>query len=151
VFVAQRRLCRSIDQDRVRKAIQEAEGLSSGEIVVSVAPYFWGDVPKAARRAFERLGVGRTRRRNGVLFFIVPSRRRLVVLGDEGIHARVEPGFWDGVVATVTSGFRKGDFSLGLLAGIEAVAAVLRAHFPREPGDVNELPDEPDFGSKGPM
>ena len=47
----------TIDKDRIKQAIQKAERRTSGEIRVSVSPLFWGDVRKAAEKAFERLGM----------------------------------------------------------------------------------------------
>ena len=77
-----KRFARRIDRERIKRAIQHAERKTSGEIVVSVAPFFLGSVQRAADRAFVRLGVSRTRERNGVLIFVVPSRRSFVILGD---------------------------------------------------------------------
>jgi len=146
-FMHRRGLFRLIDRDEVRRAIIAAEKLTSGEIGVSVARFFWGPVRPRAERAFRRLGMANTRLRNGILFFIVPSRRRFVVLGDEGIHAKVGQEFWDGIAAGMTDHFRKGEFQEGILAGIRAAATGLAAHFPYEPAsDVNELPDEVDTG-----
>ncbi|HYN41822.1 MAG TPA: TPM domain-containing protein, partial [Thermoanaerobaculia bacterium] len=104
-----RRLRQLIDEEAVKAAISAAEHHTTGEIRVSVSTFFWGDVRKAAERAFERLGMTATVRRNGVLFFLVPSRRKFVVLGDEGIHQVVGQGFWDGVSAAISDRFRKGD------------------------------------------
>ena len=90
-----------------------------------------------------------TRQRNGVLFFIVPSRRRFVVLGDEGIHAKVGQEFWERVAAAVSEHLRNGDFTLGLVHGIETVGEELARHFPFDPtADTNELPDAIDLGGK---
>jgi uncharacterized membrane protein len=130
-----------VDSERVEAAIAEAERRTSGEIRVSIAPWFWGNVERAAARAFERLGMGRTRERNGVLFFVVPSRRAFVVLGDEGIHARVGQDFWVDVSRELSEHFRRGEFTAGLLAGIVASAERLERHFPRQEADLNELPD----------
>ena len=147
MFLAQRRLYRSIDHERIRKAIDQAERHTSGEVRVSIAPFFWGSVEAAARTAFERLGMRATRDRNAILFFVVPGRRRFTVLGDEGIHAKVGPEFWKTVVAAVEGPFRKGDFTEGLVQGIAAVGRELAAHFPFEgKADVNELPNEVDLG-----
>lgn len=133
---------RRVDPVRVIRAIAEAEKRTSGEIVVSVAPFFIGSVDRAAERAFVRIGVARTRDRNGVLFFVVPSRRVLVVLGDDGIHARVGQPFWEQLVKTVTSRFADGDPTGGLVAGIDEVGRQLAAFFPYDPAtDRNELPD----------
>ncbi len=146
MLLAHRKLHQAIDEERVRKAIDEAEGRTSGEIRVSIAPFFWGSVEKAARRAFRRLGMERTRDRNGILFFFVPARRRFAVIGDEGIHARVGPDFWPKVVAAVAARFRKAEYTEGLVAGIETVGRELAAHFPHAETDVNELPNDIDFG-----
>jgi uncharacterized membrane protein len=145
-WMGRRMLLQAIDQEKVERAIREAEQKSSGEIRVSVAPFFWGDIDRAARMAFDRLHMSATRRRNAVLFFVVPSRRRFVVLGDTGIHERVGQAFWDYVASVMSEDFRAHRFTEGLLHGIEAVGNELGAHFPREAGDVDELPDEVHVG-----
>ncbi len=144
-----RKLFQLIDRDEVRKAIVEAEKRTSGEIGVSVAHFFWGRVRPKAEDAFRRLGMANTRLRNGILFFIVPARKHFVVLGDEGIHAKVGQDFWDGIAASMSGHFRKDEFQEGILAGIRTAAAGLAVHFPHEPAaDVNELPDEVDTGDE---
>jgi uncharacterized membrane protein len=149
MVMTRQQLLRSIDSAKVKTAIEQAEDQTSGEIVVSVAPFFWGNVEKAARRAFARLGVTQTQLHNGVLFFIVPSRRSFVVLGDQGIHEKVGQAFWDAVAAHLTEHFREGNFTEGLVHGIAEVGNQLKTHFPYDrTGDVNELPDEVDFGNQ---
>lgn len=137
------RLKHKIDRERVRAAIERAEQRSSGEIVVSIADYFFGNVHTGAQRAFERLGIANTRQRNGVLLFIVPARRQFEIVGDVEIHARVRKDFWSDVAAALSRRFHDGDFTGGLVEAIELVGSELANHFPRQPGDVNELPDEP--------
>ena len=145
-----RKLFKLLDRDQVREAIDAAEKQTSGEIRVSVAPFFWGRVRPVAERAFRRLGMTKTRLRNGVLFFIVPARKRFVVLGDEGIHAKVGQEFWDGIARAMSEDFRKGEFTDGLVRGIAKAAEGLAAHFPcRAAADVNELPDNLDFTETG--
>ncbi len=138
-------LLAKIDRDRVLEAIRDAERRTSGEIRVSVSRFFWGSVRRVAEMAFDRLGMARTRERNGVLFFIVPSRRAFVVLGDEGIHARVGQDFWEALAATLEARFRKGDFTGGLVRAIATAGEKLAVHFPYDPdSDRNELPDDID-------
>lgn len=144
--LSRRKLRGLIDEERIVQAIEEAENETSGEIRVSVAPFFWGSVEKAAWKAFHRLGMTNTAERNGVLIFLVPSRRRFVVLGDEGIHRKVGQEFWEAVAAAMSGKFRKGDFTAGLVQGIEEIGRRLKEHFPHQPDDVDELPDEVDFG-----
>jgi uncharacterized membrane protein len=134
----------SIDKDRIKQAIQKAERRTSGEIRVSLSPLFWGDVRKAAERAFERLGMTATKDRNAVLFFVVPARHRFVVLGDHGIHEKVGQEFWHRIARTLAEKFMQSDFTGGIVAGIEAVGEGLAKHFPYVDSDTNELPDEVD-------
>ena len=149
MVMTRKKLIRIIDHEKIKDAIQKAEHRTSGEIRVSVARFFWGNVHKAAEKAFVRLGMTRTEDHNGVLFFVVPARRKFVVLGDSGIHERVGQEFWHRVVAVVSERFRRGDFTGGLIRGIEEVGEQLSTHFPFDAGgDVDELPDDVDFGGK---
>jgi uncharacterized membrane protein len=132
------------DKNRIKRAIQEAERRTSGEICVSLSPPFWGSVWRAAEGAFERLGMTATRDRNAVLFFVVPARHRFVVLGDRGIHEKVGQEFWYGIGSVLTRQFRQGDLTGGIVAGIEAVGEELARHFPHIESDKNELPDDVD-------
>jgi uncharacterized membrane protein len=149
MVMTRKKLMEIIDREKIKQAIQAAELRTSGEICVSVAPFFWGSVEKAADKAFARMGVARTKDRNGVLFFVVPSRRKFVVLGDSGIHERVGQEFWHRVVAAVSAKFREGDFTGGIVKGIEEVGEQLASHFPYDAAtDEDELPDDVDFGGK---
>jgi len=146
-FMHRRKLIKSIDTERIEKAIREAEKQTSGEIRVSIALFFWGKIRPAAEKAFSRLGMTNTRDRNGILFFIVPSRRRFVVLGDEGIHAKVGQEFWERIAAAMSEQFRKGEFTEGLIKGIQEAGERLAAHFPySQVKDISELSDKIDFG-----
>lgn len=141
-----RKWLRSIDCVRIKDAIQKTEQQTSGEICVSISSLFWGNSQKAAEQAFIRLGMTHTQQRNGVLLFVVPARRKLIVLGDLGIHQKVGAEFWQRVVAVVTERFRAGDFTGGLLRGIEEVGKQLAVHFPCDAtSNVNELPNEVDI------
>lgn len=146
MVMTKRKLLKSIDPKRVEEAIRQAESMTSGEIRVTVARLFWGSVDKAAEKAFVRLGMTETDQRNGVFFFIVPSRHKFVVLGDKGIHEKVGQEFWNQIVAEMSDLFHAGDFTGGLVKGITHVGEQLAAHFPYDhPSDKNELSNEIDF------
>ena len=132
---------REIDRDRVREAVEAAERVTSGEIVVSIAPFFFGDVTNAAHHAFQRLGIGNTLARNGVLVFVVPARHQVVVLADDNAEARLGDTLWHHVAAEIAGGFARGNGTAGLVAGIERLGHALREAFPPGPDDRNELPD----------
>jgi uncharacterized membrane protein len=140
------RLAHGIDLDVVEQAIAAAERRTSAEIRVAVArSWFWGDARAAAERAFRRLQMSRTRARNGVLIFIAPSRRKLAVLGDVGVQAKVAPDLWSRVVDRMIADFRRGDRTAGLVAAVQILADALSAVFPTGPHDVNELTNSVTF------
>ena len=146
VGMSRRSLKQCVDQVQVVAAIRAAERVTSGEIRVSVAHFFWGDVEKTAEKAFHRLGMENTADRNGVLIFLVPSRKRFAILGDTGIHEKVGQGFWNDVSACLSSHFRRGAFTEGLVEGVRMVGDRLATHFPSAgDADRNELPEDVDF------
>jgi len=147
MVMTRRQLLRNIDAARVKEAIARAERRTSGEIMVSVAPIFWGSVEKAAQKAFVRLGIVQTKEHNGVLIFVVPGRKKFMVLGDSGIHAKVGQEFWEAVAGQLSGHFRKGDFTGGLVSAVDVIGEKLGLYFPYDAAtDVNGLPDDVDFG-----
>lgn len=134
---------KDIDLDRVREAVEAVERRTSAEIVVAIAPFFLGRVWTAARRGFERLGVAGTRARNGVLVFVVPARRQVVVLADDRALARIDPAIWSDAASRIAAACACGRGTEGLVDGIDSLSRALSGAFPYESGDVNELPDQP--------
>jgi uncharacterized membrane protein len=132
-----------IEVERVEAAVREAERHTTGEIRVALArAYFWGDVQRAAERAFRRLRMDRTRQRNGVLVFVAARRRSLAIVGDQGIHQRVGDAFWRASVTAMCEAFRGGDLTGGTVQAVEAIGRALALHFPLDHGPgPNELPD----------
>jgi uncharacterized membrane protein len=136
----------TLDQKRIVDAIASAEGRTSGEIRVHVQKRIGAtDIRNLAERTFERLGMTKTAERNGVLLFIASEDRQFTILGDSGIHDKVPAGFWDDVIAKLTSRFKAGEFSDGIIEAIEAAGEHLAAYFPRSEKDVNELSNEIDI------
>ncbi|HVU23229.1 MAG TPA: TPM domain-containing protein [Opitutus sp.] len=132
----------AIDHDRVVAAIGAAEKRTSGEIRVLLAKHQARDPVASAKRHFERLGMTKTAARNGVLIFLAPASRTFAVIGDTGVHEKCGEGFWTELAKTMTEHFKRGEFTAGLVHGIERAGALLAEHFPRQADDVNELPDE---------
>jgi len=129
------------DRDRITAAIRDAESKTSGEIVVHMVDRTPHMPTIDARKAFEKIGMTRTRERNGVLFFVAVRDRKLAVIGDKGIHQHVPSEFWADVVKTVEARFAEGRFGDGLTEGIAKVGEELARFFPRRADDINELPD----------
>lgn len=132
----------ALDKGRVAAAIEAAERRTSGEIRVHVQARAHGEIRKIAERTFERLGMTKTELRNGVLLFIACEEQRFVILGDRGIDEKVPPHFWDDIAARLTSRFKSGEITEGIVEAIESAGEELAHDFPREAGDVNELTNE---------
>ena len=94
-----------------------------------------------AAQEFRRQELHHTRDASGVLLLVSLFERRVIVLGDAGIHARVGDAHWTATTEAVLDGVARGSLRDGLVAGIERCGAVLAAHFPARPDDRNELPD----------
>lgn len=134
-----------LDVAALEAAIREAERATTGEIRVAVLPRVRGGLDNAVKPAAERLGMTRTKERNGVLILVDPARRAFLVWGDTAIHERVGDAFWKEVATGIEDRFRAGDFTGGLVRGIETAGRALAAHFPPGPGgNPNELPDRVD-------
>jgi len=137
-----RAFLRQLDIPQVEAAIRQAEAGTSGEIRLSVAGFFRGDPRTLGERAFQRLRMHATRHRNGVLILVTPARRQVLVLGDEGIHARVGNAFWSGLVDSLRANLAEHKFTAGLVGAISAIGQELARHFPPDSEEnPNELPD----------
>lgn len=130
------------DIRRISQAIAEAERRTSGEIRVHVEMRPQGQALDQARRVFLRLKMNRTKDRNGVLLFLSPRTRTIAIVGDAGIHEKVQTGFWDETRDLILAQFRAGRFLEGVIAGIHKAAESLSAYFPRHPDDVDELSND---------
>lgn len=130
-----------IDHARVIAAIAVAEQRTSGEIRVVIARHKAADPVAAAQRHFERLGMTHTKLRNGVLIYLAPRSHTFAVIGDTAVHEKCGDAFWRLLTATMALHFKRGEFTDGLMHGIEKAGALLAEHFPRPPDDRNELPN----------
>jgi len=119
-----------IDHDRVDAAIREAEKKTSGEIRVVVARHRTGNPVGAAQRHFDKLGLARAGRRNAVLILVSPRSRNFAVVGDKGVHDKCGESFWTELAAAMGGYFKRGEFTEGVVHGVERAGALLAEHFP---------------------
>jgi putative membrane protein len=99
-------------------------------------------VQQRAQQAFLSEEVFRTRERTGVLLFLSLLERRVVVLGDRGIDAKVDQKDWDRIVHAVVDGMKRGRSVDGLLEAIEQCGILLAQHgVARRSDDTDELSD----------
>jgi uncharacterized membrane protein len=132
----------TIAHDQVVAAIRGAEQRTSGEIRVVISRSTATEPVAAAQKQFERLGMTRTAARNGVLIFVAPRSRTLAVIGDTGIHEKCGDNFWRELTMVMSEHFQRGQFTTGVVFGIQRAGALLAEHFARQPDDRNELPDD---------
>lgn len=134
------------EKKAIRKAVEEAEKNTSGEIRVHIENNCKGEVLDRAAYLFKQLGMEKTELRNGVLFYLALKNRQFAILGDRGINAGVPEHFWDEIAQLMTENFKEGKFKDGLEQGILKAGEQLKKHFPHKKDDINELSDEISFG-----
>lgn len=99
-------------------------------------------VAARALEAFVSEEVFQTRDRTGILIFISLFERRVQVIGDSGINARVTPGDWEDVVEIIVNGIKSGQAAEGLIRAIEKCGDLLKTkEVQRRVDDSNELSD----------
>jgi len=118
------------EKEEIVRAIQEAEMNSSAEIRVHLERRAKPDILAHAGEVFEKLGMGRTKDRNGVLIFLGVRSRRFAIIGDGGINEKVPPGFWDGIAGGMAARFREDRFAEGIAEGIRRTGEELKKFFP---------------------
>lgn len=134
------------DEKTVVEAIRRVERRSSGEVRIFIEEFCPDPPLERVYHLFSKNGMEKTKHRNGVLIYLAWGTREMAIWGDVGIHERVGPGFWALERDVMRQHFQKKQFAEGLCRVIKQVGEQLEMHFPHEPGDVNELPDEIIYG-----
>jgi len=131
------------DRESIRAAIAAAELMTSGEIRVFFEPKCAAEPYDRALAVFANLKMHQTALRNAVLFYLAYDDRKFALVGDEGIHLKVGPEFWQQVKDKTLDDFKEQRYVKGLQEGIEEVGRQLQRWFPRDnDNDKNELPDD---------
>jgi putative membrane protein len=95
-----------------------------------------------ASRAFLDEQVFNTRDRTGILLLLSVLEHEVLVLGDQGINARVQQSEWQDVVETLTRAIRAGRPADGFVEAIGKCGLLLqRSGVTRRKDDTDELPD----------
>ncbi len=97
-----------------------------------------------ALEQFARHRVWDTEDNAGVLIYLLVADRRVEIVADRGIHARVGAAAWEAICGAMQREFAAERYEAGVLMGLSAVSDLLARHFPSAPGaNPNELPDAP--------
>lgn len=133
-------------QKTVVDAVRFAENGTSGEIRIHIEGECNTAPLKRAEELFGRLGMHKTKLRNGVLIYVACNSKLFAIIGDKGINEVVPENFWEDVIRIMSIRFREGRFAEGLAEAIAASGEKLKRFFPISKDDINELPDEISFG-----
>ena len=134
----------------IEDAIAEPEKLHMGELRFAVeAGLEWYELVagvtsrERAVEVFSQLRIWDTELNSGVLIYLLLADRKVEIIADRGIHARVGNEAWTGICQDMESSFRTGDFEGGVLLGISAISNLLLQHFPAHADNQNELDNHP--------
>lgn len=133
---------KQVRHDDIVAAIRQAELSTSGEIRVFISHKKVDDAVAAGQAAFMRMGMAKTRHRNGVLIYVAPKAHKFAVIGDQAVHEKCGDVFWQALAAEMSGHFKKSDFTEGILHGVRKAGELLAAHFPPRRGEAHELPDQ---------
>ena len=134
----------------IEAAIGESEISHRGEMRFAVEagldllPVWHGETARErAVELFSDLRVWDTEENSGVLIYVQLVDRKVEILADRGINARVAQSEWDAICREMEQAFRGQRYEAGALAAVRRVGALLAAHFPARPDNPNELPNRP--------
>lgn len=96
---------------------------------------------RSARALFFAHGVHLTEARTGLLIYVAVLNRRVEIVADAGIHAKVDEATWDGLADEVTLAARENRLGDGLVTAVQRAGLLLATHFPPEARSRNELSD----------
>jgi len=122
-------------------AIARAESLTSAEVRVHLErrvkrAHAGGDPTLArARDIFARLEMHDTAHRASVLIYLAVEDRKLAIIGDDAIHARVGDEYWIGVRDAMVARLREGHARDAVVDAVGEVGRALSRHFPRSSDD----------------
>jgi uncharacterized membrane protein len=134
----------------IEQAIKAGEASHSGQVRFVVegaldgAPLFRNQhARERALDIFSHLRIWDTAHNNGVLIYLLLADRKVEIIADRGIDAKVGAAGWEKICQAMEAEFRGGNFQAGVIKGIEAVSRQLASHFPKHGAGPNELPDAP--------
>lgn len=136
--------------ERIEAAIRAGESRHRGEIRFAVEASLLTrallqDVSARQRaiQVFSQIGVWDTQENNGVLIYLLLADRDVEIVADRGANRAAGHDAWEAVCRDMEAAFRAGRFEQGVVAGVQAVSALLAEHYPARGSDSNELSDRP--------
>lgn len=129
------------EENEIVEAIATAEKNTSGEMRVHLEKGTQEPPIIRAFQVFRELNMHQTKARNGVLIYVGVESHQFAIYGDKGIDDIVNHDFWEKTKEKIQYYFEKKQFKNGLIAGIMQASECLKAYFPYDENDENELPN----------
>lgn len=104
---------------------------------------FQKKVYSRAVKEFFKQGLTKTEEATGILIFVSEFEKRVQILADSGINAKVEPGVWQKQVNEIVAGIKLRNSGPIVEKAIEEMGELLAHHFPSRGENPNELPNRP--------
>ncbi|WNW00814.1 TPM domain-containing protein [Tenacibaculum sp. HL-MS23] len=131
------------EEQEIISAIKIAELNTSGEIRVHIeASSRKDDAFNRALEVFHSLNMNITKQQNAVLIYVAVEDHKFVIYGDQGINKVVPANFWNTTKNTMQNHFKEGNFKKGIVEGVLKAGEELKAHFPWQTDDEDELSNE---------
>lgn len=134
----------------IRDAIAEGERAHAGELCLAIEARYspWAvlsglQARDRARQVFSLLRVWDTHDNSGVLMYLQLAERRVELVADRGIAARVDPALWQSLCKDFADDMRDGTPDQAVLRCLARINALLVEHFPAAADNARELPDDP--------
>jgi uncharacterized membrane protein len=145
-----RRVFARSDLAAIGKAVAASEKLHRGElrfVVEASLPLtaLWRNLAPRARAVdlFSALRVWDTAENSGILIYVQLVDRKVEILADRGIAARVPQAEWDAICRGMEQSFREGQWRQAAVQAVTRAGELLASHFPARDDNPNELPDQP--------
>lgn len=94
-----------------------------------------------ALQHFVESGVYKTTEHSGVLIFVSALERKVFVIADSGVAAKVAQTEWDGICKIMTGGLKEHQAAHAFISAVKECGRILQEHFPNKADNPNELPD----------
>lgn len=136
-----------VDKKQIEAAIVRLEHQTSAELRV----YIERKVPKTSKglsaidralQVFDELDMHKTAAQNAVLIYVGYKEHLCAIIGDKGIHQFVDAQYWKSECDLLIAQFKQKAYTEGIVESIARIGATLEKHFPIQPDDQNELPNE---------
>ena len=145
-----RRVFTGGDLASIGEAIAACEKSHRGELrfvvegPLPVSALWRGLSPRArAVELFAQHRVWDTEENSGILIYVQLVDRKVEILADRGIAARVPQAEWDAICRAMEASFRDSRWRQGAEQAVTRVGELLTRHFPAGANNPNELPDQP--------